>query len=132
GRSLENGGIRFILPPGTITNPSFGNVIDSELHMHLTSESTVYFVSAGLTDRLDVGLAVPYQRVAMDLTSHATIRDFSALTLSPVSRVFANGTKTQDFTTSGSARGIGDLVVRGKYKLTRPGLREFALCVDAR
>ena len=132
GRSLENGGIRFILPPGTITNPSFGNVIDSELHLRLTSESTVYFVSAGVTDRLDVGLAVPYQRVAMDLTSHATIRDFSAATVSPSSRVFPNGSKTQDFTTSGSARGLGDVVVRGKYKLTRPGLREFALCVDAR
>jgi hypothetical protein len=132
GRSLENGGIRFILPPGTVTDPSFGNVIDSELHLRLTSESMVYFFSAGVTERFDVGVAVPYQQVAMDLTSRATIRDFSTRTLSPTSRVFANGSKTQDFSTSGSARGIGDLVVRGKYKLTRPGLREFALCVDAR
>jgi len=132
GRSLDNGGIRFILPPGTITNPAFGNVIDSELHLRLRSDSTVYFVSAGITDRLDLGVAVPYQQITMDLTNRATIRDFSAVTLSPASRVFANGGKTQDFTASGSARGIGDLVVRGKYKLTRPGLREFALCVDAR
>jgi hypothetical protein len=46
--------------------------------------------------------------------------------------VFANGGKTQNFTTTGRAEGVGDLVVRGKFKLTQPGLREFALCVDAR
>jgi hypothetical protein len=132
GRDLENGGIKFILPPGTVTDPTFGNVIESELHLRLTSTTAVFFASAGVTDRLDIGIAVPYQQVAMDLTSRATIRDFSTRTVSPASRVFANGTKTQDFSTSGRAEGVGDLVVRGKYKLTRPGLREFALCVDAR
>jgi len=132
GRALDGGAIRFILPPGTLTDPAFGNVIDSELHLRLTSDTTVFFTTAGVTDRFDIGVAVPYQKVAMDLTSRATIRDFSTRTVSPASRVFANGSKTQDFSTSGSAEGIGDLVVRGKYKLTRPGLREFAVCVDVR
>lgn len=132
GRALESGGIKFILPPGTVTDPAFGNVIESELHLRLTGETTVFFASVGVTDRFDVGVAVPYQQIAMDLTSRATIRDFSTRTVSPVSRVFANGSKTQDFSTSGRAEGVGDLIVRGKYKLTRPGLREFALCVDVR
>jgi len=132
GRSLEDGGIRFILPPGAITDPAFGNVIEAEVHLRLTSETTVFFATAGVSDRLEIGVAVPYQEVAMDLTSKATIRDFSTRTVSPASRVFENGSKTQNFTTSGEARGIGDVVVRGKYKLTRPGLREFALCADVR
>ncbi len=132
GRSLENGGIRFILPPGTITDPAFGNVIESEVHLRLTSETTVFFATAGVSDRLEVGVAVPYQEVAMDLTSKATIRDFSTRTVSPGSRVFENGSKTQDFSASGRARGLGDVVLRGKYKLTRPGLRELALCADVR
>src|SRR4029453_730880 len=62
----------------------------------------------------------------------ATIRDFSTRTVGPPSRVFANGTKTQDFFNRGTARGIGDVVLRGKVKLTRPGLREFAVCTDVR
>lgn len=132
GRSLENGGITFILPPGTITDPAFGNVIEAEVHMQLKSETTVFFATAGVTDRLEIGVAVPYQEIVMDLTSRATVRDFSPRTVSPASRVFANGSKTQDFWTRGTARGIGDVVLRGKYKLTEPGLREFALCADVR
>jgi len=132
GRSLENGGIRFILPPGTITDPSFGNVIEAEVHLRLKSETTVFFATAGLTDRVEIGVAVPYQEIVMDLTSKATIRDFSTRTVSPGSRLFANGTRTQNFFNRGEARGIGDVVVRSKVKLTRPGLREFALCTDLR
>src|SRR4026209_1889898 len=105
GRSLENGGIRFILPPGTITDPSFGNVIEAKVHLRLKSETTVFFATAGLNARVEIGVAVPYQEIVLDLTSKATIRDFSNRTVSPASRVFANGTKTQDFFNRGSARG---------------------------
>lgn len=132
GRALETGGIKLILPPGTLTNPAFGNVIEAELHLRLTSATNVFFATAGVTDRVEVGVAVPYQRVDMELTSRATIRDFSSSVVSPSSRLFANGTKTQDFFTSGTASGIGDVVLRGKYKLSRRALREFALCVDMR
>ena len=132
GSSLRDGGISFVLPPGTITDPRFGNVIESALDLDLTSDTTVLYGAAGLASRLDVGIAVPYQQVKMNLTSRATIRDFSSQTTSPVSRVFANGTKTQDFTSNGEASGIGDVVLRGKYKLTRPGLQEIAVAADLR
>jgi len=132
GSSLRDGGITFVLPPGTITDPRFGNVIESAMDLDLTSDTTVLYAAAGLASRLDVGIAVPYEQVKMNLTSRATIRDFSSQTTSPSSRVFANGSKTQDFTSSGQATGIGDVVLRGKYKLTRPGLREMALAADLR
>ena len=132
GSSLRDGGITFVLPPGTITDPRFGNVIESAMDLDLTSDTTVLYAAAGLASRLDVGVAVPYEQVKMNLTSHATIRDFSSQTTSPGSRVFANGSKTQDFTSNGQASGVGDVVLRGKYKLTRPGLREVALAADLR
>lgn len=132
GSSLRDGGITFVLPPGTVTNPGFGNVIEAALDLDLRSDTAVFFATAGLASRLDVGIAVPYQQVTMDLRTRGTIRDFSAANVSPASRVFPNGTKTQDFVSNGQARGIGDIVLRGKYKLTRPGLREFALAVDMR
>lgn len=132
GSALKNGGITFVLPPGTITDPRFGNVIESAVNLDLTSDTTVIYGAAGVTNRFDIGVAVPYQRVMMNLESQATIRDFSSQTTSPVSRVFANSSKTQEFASSGEASGVGDVVLRGKYKLTRPGLREFALAADVR
>lgn len=132
GRALETGGIAIVLPPGTLTNPAFGNVIEAQLQLRLESMTSVFFATAGVTDRFDLGVAVPYQRVEMDLTTKATIKDFSTSTVSPVSRLFPNGTKTQNFTASGTASGVGDIVLRGKYKLSRAALREFAIAVDAR
>ena len=132
GSSLRDGGITFVLPPGTITDPRFGNVIESAMDLDLTSDTTVLYAAAGLASRIDIGIAVPYEQVKMNLTSRATIRDFSSQTTSPSSRVFANGTKTQDFTSNGQASGVGDVVLRGKYKLTRPGLREMAVAADLR
>ena len=119
GSSLRDGGITFVLPPGTITDPRFGNVIESAMDLDLTSDTTVLYAAAGLASRLDVGVAVPYEQVKMNLTSHATIRDFSSQTTSPASRVFANGSKTQDFTSNGQASGVGDVVVRGEGQATR-------------
>jgi hypothetical protein len=119
GRDLENGTIKFNLFHQKLTPPSFveGDVIQSALLMQLKSDTAVFLVNYGITDRLDVGFAVPVVHVSMDLTYHAVILAFATQTVSPSTHLFANGTKTQDFNTTGSASGVGDVVVRGKYKL---------------
>jgi hypothetical protein len=132
GRALETGAITFILPPGTVSDPSTGNIIEAELHLGLTSETAVVFATVGVSDRFDVGVAVPYQRVAMDLTTRATIHDFSSTTVSPATRVFPNGTRTADWSVSSRAQGIGDIVLRGKYRLSRSASPEYALSIDLR
>lgn len=132
GSSLRDGGITFVLPPGTISSPGFGNVVEAAIDLDLKSDTAVFFATAGLASRLDLGIAIPYQQVTMALRTRGTIRDFSSRNVAPATRVFPNGSKTQDFSSSGQAQGIGDVVLRGKYKLTRPGLREFALAVDMR
>ena len=35
------------------------------------------FASYGITDALDLGVAIPFQRVSLDLTYRATILDFA-------------------------------------------------------
>jgi hypothetical protein len=132
GRALDSGAIRFILPPGTITDPSVGNLIEAEMRLRLISNTAVVFATAGVTDRLDVGVAVPYQQIVMNVTTRATIHDFSPTTLSPASLVFPNGTRTDEWTARGSARGVGDVVVRGKYRLTRSASPAYAVSVDVR
>jgi Putative MetA-pathway of phenol degradation len=69
-------------------------------------------------------------RVSMDLTYHATILDFATHVVSPGTHVFENGGKTEDFTSQGSASGVGDVVLRGKYDFLRSGASGLAVAVD--
>lgn len=134
GKDLDNGEIKFNLLHQPLTPPSFveGDVIQAALDLGLTTDTAVFFVNYGITNRFDLGLALPVVRVDMDLTYHATILDFATRTVSPNTHVFATGAKTQDFTAQGSASGIGDIVVRGKYALTGGTGGGVAVGVDLR
>ena len=132
GKNLENGDIKINLLHQTLSPPSFveGDVIQTSVGMKLSSDITAFLFNYGVTDRLDIGLAVPIVRVSMDLTYHATILDFATHGVAPATHVFANGGKTQDFNTQGSASGVGDLLVRGKYSFPKTGAVGTAVGVD--
>jgi len=134
GRDLESGEIRFYLPHESLSPPSFveGDVLEASLRMTLSSDTTVFFMTAGVTETLDIGFAFPFQRVNMDVTYRATILDFATGTTAPDVHVFANGTKTADFSTSASASGLGDILVRAKYNFSRTADQAFALGLDLR
>jgi hypothetical protein len=133
GKDLGSGAIKFDLFHQILNPPSYvqGDVIEADLKMNLTSDETAFLVNYGVTNRLDVGFAIPVVHVSMDLTYHATILDFATHNVSPTTHVFANGSKTQDFTSQGSASGVGDIVLRGKYNLGKSG-RGVALGLDLR
>ena len=89
--------------------------------MKLTSDAAVFLVNYGINDRLDIGIGVPIVHVAMDLAYQATILDYATRTVAPTTHVFSDGSKTREFSSSGSASGVGDIIVRSKYNLaTRP------------
>jgi outer membrane putative beta-barrel porin/alpha-amylase len=119
GFDLKDGSIKINLRHQALSPPSFveGDVIQAALKMNLRSDSAVFLFNAGITDRLDVGVGVPIVHVAMDLTYHATILDFATHNVAPTTHVFADGSKTRDFSSSGSASGVGDLIIRSKYHL---------------
>lgn len=134
GRDLENGDIKFYLPHEALSPPSFveGDVLEASLRLKLSSNTTVFFMSAGLTEDLDVGFAFPFQRVSMDVTYRATILDFATRNTAPTTHLFPNGTKTTDFTESASASGIGDILLRAKYNFSRTADQAFAVGLDVR
>jgi hypothetical protein len=134
GKNLEAGDIKFNLFHQHLNPPSFveGDVIQAALGMRLTSATTSFFVNYGVTDRLDVAVAVPIVHVSMELTYHATILDFATHVVAPATHTFADGSKTQDFSSNGSASGIGDVVLRGKYNLVGTGAQGVAVGVDVR
>jgi hypothetical protein len=119
GFGLDDGSIKINLRHQALSPPSFveGDVIQAALNMNLKSDSVVFLFNAGITDRLDIGVAVPVIHVAMDLTYHATILDFATHNVSPTTHVFSDGSKTRDFSSTGSASGVGDMIIRGKYNV---------------
>ena len=134
GKDLQNGDIKFDLYHQRLDPPSYveGDVIQAALDMKVSSATTSFFVNYGVTDRFDLAVAVPIVHVNMELTYHATILDFATHTVSPTTHAFANGSKTEDITQNGSASGVGDIVVRGKYSIFRSGPQGVALGVDLR
>jgi hypothetical protein len=133
GKDMQNGAIKFYLDHQPLTGLNAfaaGDEIEAALNLDIKSDTVAFFASFGVTNSFDVGIAVPIVRNSMDLTYHATILDFSTHDALPTLHRFANGTKQEDLTAHGTATGIGDLVVRGKYVLIRQGANGVAVGVD--
>ena len=106
-----------------------------------TIEATVsQFTGAltyGLTDRIDVSLAVPLNRTRLALLSNATIHrigtgnNLSIHYFRDPDAIGGYGSTRQYFSED-SAAGIGDLVARVKTTLMRDGSRAFAVGLDLR
>ncbi|MBA3560852.1 MAG: hypothetical protein H0W30_19930, partial [Gemmatimonadaceae bacterium] len=59
---------------GTRLNPAFeGDVIETALALRLTTQTVVFYGAYGLTDRLDLGVAVPVVSIDMDASIRARI-----------------------------------------------------------
>ena len=68
--------LRFPLPRPTARrlNPPFeGDVIEAALSLQATTHTTAVFANYGVTDRWDIGLAVPFVRVNLDASVQARI-----------------------------------------------------------
>jgi hypothetical protein len=152
GNDLTNGDIVLTLTHQDLDNsgdnltPFFeGDVIDAKLFLELTTDTSVIFANYGVTDRLDVGVAIPFVRAKLDARVHTSIvRDSTGRepflfhefdpeksTGCGASRVSANGTEN-DYCESGDASGIGDLVVRAKLGLHRGDSVNLAAGLDLR
>src|SRR5207302_1068176 len=80
GQDLRNGDIKLYLThkdtnaDASHLSPWFeGDIIQSALFLNLESQTTVLFANYGVTERLDVGLAVPIQKVDLSARIHAKI-----------------------------------------------------------
>lgn len=97
-------------------DPAFeGDLIRLNLALDVKNDTTAFFANYGLTDRLELGLAVPLVRVQVDARIDADIERLS--TTDPRIHTF---TANQDdataiFSDSGTKTGLGDIAVRAKY-----------------
>jgi len=91
----------------------------------------------GITDRVDVSLAVPVVRTHLSLLSNAQIYRLGTGSNVQVhyfrdDLAIGGYGSTKQYFSEGSAAGIGDLLLRVKSTLMREGTRAFAVGVDVR
>ena len=101
-----------------------GDLVETALDLKLKTDTFSLLANYGITDRLDVGIAVPILHVSLDAAIDATVLRLATLESGPTSTIhtFPGGGSTGHFEDSGSATGVGDIVVRGKYHfLSRAG-----------
>jgi hypothetical protein len=91
----------------------------------------------GVTDRVDISLAVPVVRTRLSLLSNATIHRVGTGTdldvhYFPDENAIGGFGSTHQFFAEGSSAGLGDLVVRAKATILREGQRALAAGLDVR
>ena len=139
GLSLTDGDVRLVFTHQDVNHdrtdlePFFeGDLITTQLAMKITSNITAFVFSYGVTDRLDISTAIPIVNVSIDARADAASTGSRRASVAPGIHRFQNGGDTESFTRSGSASGVGDVVLRAKYRLT-PGTKYgVALGVDTR
>jgi hypothetical protein len=94
----------------------------------------VSYVTVGVTDHLDVSLAIPAVSTSLSVTSDATIQRLG--TTNPLTHFYRQSDGTigtrRLFTATDSASGIGDLVVRLKSSILRKASTGVAAGLDVR
>jgi len=105
------------------TGQGFGIFVADSLDLNVRTDTSVTFATYGLTNRWDVGVAIPYNSVQVDASLTARIG------------TTVNGVDPQVVVTnarSGSAQGIGDIVARTKFHFLKRGGGGLAAAVDVR
>ncbi len=127
--------------PGGVPEPYEADVISTVNSIDLKMDQTVIYGTVGITDRLDVSVAVPIVDVRMSASSYASIIRVSGPTFVPAPGApaignphsfNAAGSLTNVYSSSGSATGIGDVTVRLKGHVYNNENLGVAVGVDVR
>ena len=109
-----------------------GDVITARVFLKIETNIAAFVMSYGVSDRLDVGLAVPLVHVSLEAQTDATIERLATGGVAPDIHRFLNGGSTESFRQSGSASGVGDVILRGKYQFLRGDRGGLAVAEDLR
>lgn len=122
-------------PNGTRLDPPFeGDLIEAALFLKVKTDTAAFSVNYGLTNRWDAGLVVPLVHVDLGADVRATILRLATAS-DPLTHTFEAGNPDatqKTFHQNGTASGLGDVVVRTKYRVFGFGGGGLAGGVDIR
>jgi hypothetical protein len=118
------------------TSPNEDDVIDLFMDLHAQAGIGAVVATMGVTNDLDVSLALPIVTVHLTGTARAVIGSYTFGRLGHANHFFSGDTLhpvlTTDVPYNQSATGLGDIAVRLKYSLARGGDMDFATLLDVR
>jgi hypothetical protein len=144
GINMHNIPAVFTHVPGTgpagADEPYEADVIKTANNLNLNMDQTMLYGTVGITNSLDVSLAIPLVSVRFGATSDASIIQVSGPTFvpfpgaSPVANPhqFPNGTLNSTYSSTGTAFGLGDITVRVKQNIFQAGGLNIAAVLDVR
>jgi len=94
------------------------DVITTTNSIDLTVDQSIFFVSYGLTNWMDVSVALPIVRTELSVVSNAVIQRIGSIVDDPDTHEFDPSTSSQSFSDSGTATGLGDIILRVKARPT--------------
>jgi len=118
-------------PDGLRTSPAFeGDLVRADLALNLTTDASIFAATYGVHDRLDIGVVVPFLHVKLDASVTATVERLSTAA-EPEIHSFPDG-DSATFFAGGSASGLGDIVLRAKWRALPAAGGGLALAADVR
>ena len=117
----------------TVATVYEGDLIRADARLRLANDTTVVSGQVGLSDRFDLTFAVPVLKVELDAALDTRIDRLATEGLeAPPAHVFPGGGDRASFGAAGSASGVGDVLVRGKWNLARQPGRGLAAALELR
>lgn len=123
--------------PGMGDSPNELDTIDLFMNMEVDASILALYSSYGVTDKIDVSLAVPFVNVRVEADPVARINSFTLLSADSANHFF-DGTSAEPVLESfptplnDDATGIGDVAVQAKYKVASTESVDLALLGSAR
>lgn len=115
-----------------LTPPFEGDLIEAALALELVTDTSVAFATYGVSDRFDIGVAVPFVRVELNASVLAKLDRLATGQELAVHAFEGPDPDQRMFGLSGVAAGIGDIVVRAKYAFNPASRAAFGVGVEAR
>ena len=123
--------------PGLGDSPNEFDTMDFFLNMNIQAAVFAFYFSYGITDRFDIGIAVPFTNVRLQSTPVANINSFTWVSNDSANHYFG-GTQTEPDLTKeptpidDDATGIGDIAIRAKYNFARERTVDFSAMLEYR
>jgi hypothetical protein len=126
--------------PGGVDETYEADVIKTSNNLDLNMDQTMVYATVGVTNRLDISIAVPMVSVRFGAISADTIVQVSGPTFMttpggpaiPNPHQFPNGTLNNTYSGTGTAFGIGDVTIRAKQTVFQSGGLTIAAALDVR
>jgi hypothetical protein len=114
-------------------NPEFErDLLTSTLTADITTRTNAFFANYGVTNRFDIGLAVPIVHVSIDASVTGEILRTATAATPTVHSYDGAGQTTKTVAGSGTATGLGDVLVRAKFNAFRSASTAIAGALDLR